>query len=148
MHYNMLITAQSLQPHWGVAVVDGFEGMEGNGPASGAPVASKLAIASTDFIAADRVGVECMGVNPDWVGYLRYCHQMGLGNYDLAKTDIRGVSIASVQQKHQLHADVQRELGWMEPLEVEDGSWIGPKGVRADRGPSRQARPAPPQPPE
>jgi hypothetical protein len=63
-----------------------------------------------------------MGVNPEWVGHLRCCYQMGLGNYDLAKTDIRGVSIASVQQKHQLHADVQRELGWMEPLEVEDVS--------------------------
>src|SRR5581483_6776080 len=55
-HYNMLLTAQKLQPNWGVAVLDGFEGMEGNGPASGTPVASRIAIASTDFIAADRVG--------------------------------------------------------------------------------------------
>jgi uncharacterized protein (DUF362 family) len=26
-HYNMLLTAQKLQPNWGVAVIDGFEGM-------------------------------------------------------------------------------------------------------------------------
>jgi uncharacterized protein (DUF362 family) len=142
IHYNMLITAQSLQPHWGLAVIDGFEGMEGNGPASGTPVASKLAIASTDFIAADRVGLGCMGMDPDWVGYLRYCHQMGLGNYDLAKTDIRGVAIASVQRKYQLHADVQRQLRWLDPLDMEDGSWIGPKGVRSDR------KPAPPPAPK
>jgi hypothetical protein len=34
---------------------DGFEGMEGNGPASRIPVASSLALTSTDYIAADRV---------------------------------------------------------------------------------------------
>jgi uncharacterized protein (DUF362 family) len=130
IHYNMLATAQSLQPYWGVAVIDGHEGMEGNGPASGTPVASRLAIASTDYVAADRVGVECMGVNPDWVGYLRYCGQMGLGNYDLAKIDIRGAAIASVQKKYRLHADVDNQMKWMNPLDVEDGSWIGPKGRR------------------
>jgi uncharacterized protein (DUF362 family) len=61
IHFNMLVTAQSMQPYWGLSVIDGFEGMEGNGPASGVPVASRLAIASTDFIAADRVGVGLHG---------------------------------------------------------------------------------------
>ena len=89
-HYNMLLTAQKLRPYWGVAVLDGFEGMEGNGPASGTPVPSRIAIASTDFIAADRVGVECMGINPAWPGYLNYCGQLGLGNYDMAKIDVIG----------------------------------------------------------
>ena len=79
MHYNMLLTAQRLGPTWGAAVIDGFEGMEGNGPASGRPVASRLAIASTDYVAADRVGVECMGIDPAWVGYLGYCGAMRPG---------------------------------------------------------------------
>jgi uncharacterized protein (DUF362 family) len=136
IHYNMVVTAQSMQSYWGAAVIDGYEGMEGNGPAQGTPVASKLAIASTDFVAADRVGVDCMGVNPEWVGYLRYCGQAGLGNYDLAKIDIRGASIASLQKKYRLHTDVDRELQWMGPLDLEDGSWIGPKGVRTDGKPN------------
>ena len=89
-HYNMLLTAQKMRPYWGAAVLDGFEGMEGNGPASGTPVASRIAIASTDFIAADRVGVECMGIDPAWPGYLNYCGQLGLGNYDIAKIDVIG----------------------------------------------------------
>jgi uncharacterized protein (DUF362 family) len=143
IHYNMLITAQSMAPHWGVAVVDAFEGMEGNGPVGGTPVESKAAIASTDFIAADRVGVECMGIDPDWIGYLRYGHQMGLGNYDLARIDIRGVPIASVQRKYQLPGDIQRQLQWMEPLEVDDGSWIGPRGGRFGRGSAPPLRPRP-----
>ncbi|MBZ5617373.1 MAG: DUF362 domain-containing protein [Acidobacteriia bacterium] len=112
-HYNMLLTAQKLRPHWGVALLDGFEGMEGNGPGSGTPVASRIAIASTDFIAADRVGVESMGINPAWLGYLNYCGQLGLGNYDIAKIDVVGETIASVQKKYRMHQDIDRELEWM-----------------------------------
>jgi uncharacterized protein (DUF362 family) len=112
-HYNMLLTAQKLRPHWGVALLDGYEGMEGNGPASGTPVASRIAIASTDYIAADRVGVECMGINPAWPGYLNYCGQLGLGNYDIGKIDVIGEKIASVQKKYRMHADIDRELQWM-----------------------------------
>lgn len=137
IHYNMLVTAQAMQPYWNLAVIDGFEGMEGNGPASGTPVESKLAIASTDFVAADRIGVECMGVDPKWVGYLRYCGQVGLGNYDSAKIDLRGVQIASVQKQYRLNPDVERQMRWLGPLDVEDGSWIGPRGLRTDGRPNR-----------
>ncbi len=136
VHYNMVVTAQAMQPYWGLAVIDGHEGMEGNGPVMGTPVSSKLAIASTDFIAADRVAVECMGVDPNWVGYLRYCAQVGLGNYDLAKIDIRGPQIASVQKKYRMNADVERQLAWMTPLDVQDGAWSGPRGMRTDRPPA------------
>jgi len=115
-HYNMLLTAQRLQPHWGATVIDGFEGMEGNGPSSGTPVAHRIAIASTDFIAADRVALETMGVNADWVGYLRYCDQVGIGNYDLARIDITGEALASVRRSYRLHADIERELEWMGPM--------------------------------
>ena len=117
-HYNMLVTAQKLQPHWGLAVIDGFEGMEGDGPGDGTPVASHVAIASTDFIAADRVGLEVMGINPDWVGYLAYCGQAGLGQYDLTKIRVEGAAIASLAKKYQLHPDVQKELEWMGPLKT------------------------------
>jgi uncharacterized protein (DUF362 family) len=115
-HVDMLLTAQKMQPYWGAAVIDGFEGMEGNGPNSGLPVPSKIAIASTDFIAADRVGVEAMGINPTWLGYLNYCAQSGLGQYDLSKIDIRGAKLADVTRKYQLHPDIERELQWMGPM--------------------------------
>ena len=116
-HYDMLLTAQKLRPNWGATVIDGFEGMEGNGPSSGSPVPSRLAIASTDYIAADRVALETMGINPDWVGYLLYCGQVGLGQYDLSKIDVVGSKIASVQKKYRLHMDIDRELRWMGPME-------------------------------
>ena len=79
---NLAITARRMRPFWGATVIDGFEGMEGEGPLKGTPVASRIAIASTDFVAADRIGVEAMGVDPTWVGYLGYCCDAGLGQYD------------------------------------------------------------------
>jgi uncharacterized protein (DUF362 family) len=116
-NYNMLLTAQKLQANWGAAVVDGFEGMEGDGPGGGTPVPSRLAIASTDYIAADRVALETMGINPAWVGYLAYCGQVGLGQYDVAKIDVLGAPIASVKRNYRMHSDIQRELQWMGPME-------------------------------
>ncbi len=115
-HYNMLLTTQKLQPNWGATVIDGYEGMEGNGPGSGTPVASRVAVASTDYIAADRVAVECMGINPDWPGYLNYCGQLGIGNWDINKIDVLGAKIADVRKPYKLHKDIDRELEWMGPM--------------------------------
>lgn len=116
-HFDIMMTAQRLAPYWGTAVIDGYEGMEGNGPSSGTPVASRLAIASTDFIAADRVGLEVMGVKPEWVGYLNYCSQAGLGNFDLSRIDVRGAKTAELRKEYRLHRDIERELRWMGPME-------------------------------
>lgn len=117
MHYNMLLTAEKLRPNWGLAVIDGFEGMEGNGPNSGTPVPSRVAIASTDYVAADRVALEVMGINANWPGYLVYCGKVGLGQYDLSKIDVVGTPVAAVQKKYRLHMDIDRQLQWMGPME-------------------------------
>jgi uncharacterized protein (DUF362 family) len=117
MQVNMMMTAQKLKPNWGAGVIDGYEGMEGNGPHAGTPVPSRVAIASTDYIAADRVGVEAMGIDPNWVGSLVYCSQAGLGQYDLSKIDIRGNKIEEVRRTYRLHPDVEQEKQWMGPME-------------------------------
>jgi uncharacterized protein (DUF362 family) len=114
--YNIFLSAQAMQPYWGATVIDGWEGMEGNGPSSGTPVPSRIAIASNDYVAADRVAVEAMGINPEWMGYLRFCGDFGVGQFDLNKIEIRGEKIAEVARKYQLHADIERELEWMGPL--------------------------------
>jgi uncharacterized protein (DUF362 family) len=116
-HYDIMLTAQRLSKNWNLSVIDGFEGMEGNGPSSGTPVPSRLAIASTDFVAADRVGVEAMGVNAGWPGYLIYCWQAGVGQYDIRQIDIVGENIAAVRKSYKLHGDLDRELQWMGPMQ-------------------------------
>lgn len=115
-HVDIAMTAQRLQPAFGVTVLDGWEGMEGNGPASGSLVPSKIAVASTDFVAADRVGIEVMGINPDWVGYLGFCAQAGVGEADISKIEVRGAKLAAVTKKYRMHDDIERELKWMGPI--------------------------------
>jgi uncharacterized protein (DUF362 family) len=115
-HVDIMLTAQKLQPFWGAAVIDGYEGMEGNGPNDGTSVPSRIAIASTDYVAADRVGIEAMGINAAWVGYLGYCGQCGLGQDDLSRIDIRGAKFADVTKKYRMHTDIERELKWMGPM--------------------------------
>ncbi len=115
-HVDIAMTIQMLQPFLGTAVLDGWEGMEGNGPGSGTLVPSKIAIASTDFVAADRVGMEAMGIKPEWVAYLGYCGQAGLGQGELSKIEIRGARVAEVARKYKMHNDLERELRWQGPL--------------------------------
>lgn len=116
-HYNMMVTAQKMAPFWGAAVIDGYEGMEGNGPSSGTPVPSRVAIASTDFVAADRVGVEAMGIDASWLAYLQYCSEVGVGQYDLDRIEVRGETIEAVRKKYRMHGDIERELRWRGPME-------------------------------
>jgi uncharacterized protein (DUF362 family) len=128
--YNIFLTAQKMQPYWGATVIDGYEGMEGNGPSMGTPVPSRIAIASTDYIAADRVGAETMGIDADWLGYLKYCGEVGLGQWDLSRIDVQGASIATIQKKYRLHQDVERMLQWRGPMEElpPNLGWIHPIG--------------------
>jgi uncharacterized protein (DUF362 family) len=116
MNYNMAISAQKERPFWGTAVIDGFEGMEGDGPSDGRPVPSRIALASTDFLAADRVALETMGIPPHLVGYLQYAAQFGLGQYDLAKIDVLGEKPEAVKRTYKLHSEVQQHLKWLSSL--------------------------------
>jgi len=115
-NYNMFLATQRMMGNWGLGIVDGYEGMEGNGPVSGTPVGHRIALASTDFLAADRVGLECMGIDAGWPGYLNYCAQAGLGQYDLSKIEVVGAKIADVKKKYFLHADTDRMLQWRGPM--------------------------------
>lgn len=115
--YNIYLTAQKMQPFWGAAIIDGFEGIEGGFGAGGTPVPSRVAIASTDFISADRVGAEVMGINANWLGWMKYCGEVGVGQWDLSRIDVRGTQIASVQKKYRLHPDIELQLKWMGPME-------------------------------
>ncbi len=53
-----------------LAVLDGFEAMEGDGPINGKMVPTHFAIASSDPLAADWLACQLMGISVDDVGYL------------------------------------------------------------------------------
>ena len=53
----------------------------------------RVCVASRDWLAADSVGIELMGIDFSKIGYLNHCAQMGLGNSDLNEIEIIGVNI-------------------------------------------------------
>jgi uncharacterized protein (DUF362 family) len=101
--------------HPDLAVIDGFEGMEGNGPVGGTPVEHRVCVVSQDWLAADRVGVELMGIDFAKVGYLNYCAQAGLGEADLRRITILGEPIARHVRSYKLHDNLDQQLIWMRP---------------------------------
>lgn len=60
-----------------VAIIDGREAMEGNGPTSGTKVELNWAVASLDPVAADAVAAWLMGFETDEIGYLVFLREAG-----------------------------------------------------------------------
>ena len=101
LNFNLFLLAQKVRPS--LAVVDGLEGMEGNGPTTGTVVKHGIALAGTDFIAVDRIGCDLMGVDFADVGYLTYCANAGIGNGDLSKIKVIGGDPSKHVIKYKMH---------------------------------------------
>lgn len=76
--------------HPSLTVLDGYEAMEGNGPSHGNLVQMKIAIASSDFLAADILAMKLMGFKLDEVGYLKLCTEKNIGESNIEKLEIVG----------------------------------------------------------
>ena len=47
----------------------------------------------------------------NWIGWLKFSGEVGVGQADLSKIDVRGnAKVAAVQRKYRMHADIEREL--------------------------------------
>jgi len=113
-NYNLFAVGQRLHPH--LAVIDAFDGMEGNGPIGGRPVDHRVCVVSPDWLAADRVGVELMGIDFAKVGYLNYSAAAGMGEADLKKIEIVGEPIARHVKPYKLADNIEEQLIWMKPV--------------------------------
>ncbi len=113
VNYNMASLAQKLHPD--LAIIDGHTGMEHNGPTLGTPVDHRVCVVSQDWLAADRVGVELMGIDFSNIGYLNHCSNMGLGNADLSKIEIVGESLKNHIKSYRLPDNFEKQVVWMNP---------------------------------
>lgn len=100
LDYNLFNVMQHL--HIDLGVLDGFEGMEGNGPVGGEPVDHRVALAGTDYVAVDRVGVEVMGADFDNIRYLNHLWDFGFGEGDLNKIEVIGESIENCRKQYKM----------------------------------------------
>jgi uncharacterized protein (DUF362 family) len=112
IHYNLFMLSEKLHPD--LSIIDGFLGMEGNGPMGGDPVDHKVAIASTDWVAADRIAVELMGFDFAKVGYLWFAIQAGIGQGDLSKIEILGERVQDHIRKYRPHDRIEQQYKWKE----------------------------------
>ena len=109
---NLLHLARMRMPD--AASIDAFYGMDGEGPIDGEVVRCEVAIASTDPLAADRVGLEIMGISSDDVGYLVYCSREKLGEYDLDNINLVGAGLDECRSEKpfRLHSTIEDQLRW------------------------------------
>ncbi len=114
LNLNLYTLAKRFAPH--LSVIDGWVAMEGQGPIDGDPVELRLAIVSTDFLAADTVATTIMGFDVDTVGYLHLCKLGRLGAGDLAGIEIVGnATVEECVRPFKPHSSHQRQLKWQIP---------------------------------
>jgi len=91
---------------WRLTVIDGLAALEGNGPGPmGKMVDMGVVIASKDFVAADTVAMEVMGLNALEQPGDTLAAWRGLGTVDLKKIEIKGTPIEKVK-KHFLRPNI------------------------------------------
>ena len=117
-----------------MAVIDAYQGMQGNGPTGGTAVTQHAVMAGLDWLAVDRVAVEMMNIAagvtavggdstaytsssktaqwpwPMYPAALNYCGQAGYGQYALSNIDVLGPAISSLQAQYGLHSSIVSEL--------------------------------------
>lgn len=106
---NIFEIYKKVKPH--ISVIDGFEGMEGNGPVDGQKVKMKIALAGTNALAVDSIAAKLVGLKPEDIGYLYYAMQHENLNPEQIKI-IGNTTIEKEKRKFKLHSTSQEQMQW------------------------------------
>ncbi|MCR4391266.1 MAG: DUF362 domain-containing protein [Candidatus Acetothermia bacterium] len=110
INVNLALLGRALRPH--LAVIDGFVGMEGDGPVDGEPVDHRVAFAGTDPVAVDAVAADLMGFAPGEIGYLVHAARLGLGEVDLGRITVQGADLAAARRRYRPHRTYGEQRTW------------------------------------
>jgi uncharacterized protein (DUF362 family) len=116
ININLAMLAPMLHPS--LTVIDGYQGMEGDGPLGGSAVDHKVCVASLDYLAADVVGAALMGVGIADLGYLTYLAAANVGVSDMTKMDIVGEPVAKLARKYRWNKNSNIQMQWKTPARV------------------------------
>ncbi len=111
IHFNLFTLAKRATPH--LTVLDGYQGMEHNGPVAGTPVDHRIALAGTDWLAVDRLGAELMGFDHAKIGYMVYCAKAGMGQIDKAQIELLGERLEDHIRSYTPHDTIEQQYKWM-----------------------------------
>ncbi|MBN2240752.1 MAG: DUF362 domain-containing protein [Dehalococcoidales bacterium] len=110
MNLNLYLMAIRHLPD--LSIIDGFVGMEGDGPLWGEAVDWKIAVASSDAVAADSLVADMMGFEPIGVGYLYYLAAKGHGAGDISEMVILGENPENHHRKFRPHSRFEDQKKW------------------------------------
>jgi uncharacterized protein (DUF362 family) len=95
-----------------LGVIDGFEGMDGDGPSSGNPVDLKAAGASLNPVSLDAVFSKVMGFEPLDIGYLYYLNEQEVGVAELSRIKVIGEPIEALSMQFKPHHSFKKQQTW------------------------------------
>ncbi len=107
LHRNLFRVGQIIMPNLGI--IDGWWGMDKDGPVYGRCRRLGIAIASTDPLVADAVGTKVIGFSPEKIAYLWLLAKTG--NYKLYPKGLVGEKINSAFQKFLPHRHFRYQIG-------------------------------------
>ncbi len=117
LHYNMFLMAQKVKAN--LTIIDGLEGMEGNGPSRGTATDHRIAMAGFDVVAIDTMCAKLMGIPLENIGYLNYCADNGLGITDINKIEILGNQDPNKYViPYKLSDNIASQMEWKEDLVI------------------------------
>lgn len=113
LNYNIYNLAKmGVQPD--LSIIDGIVAIEGNGPWGGTPVEHGVTIASTDFVAADRLCAELMGIDPKYMKYLEWCALAGMGNFNMSDITVVGPDYLNYIHNYNLNDNFEKQVSWID----------------------------------
>jgi uncharacterized protein (DUF362 family) len=95
-----------------IGVIDGFIGMEGEGPEDGTSVPLHVAAASVNPVSLDAVMAKVMGFEPLDIGYLHHLDEWGVGVARLNEVTVIGQPISEAAVKFKPHSTYRDQLNW------------------------------------
>ena len=69
---------------------------------------------STDFVAADRLCSELMGIDPKYMKYLEWCGDAGMGNFDLSRIRVNGPNYKRHIIKYKMNKNFDWQVSWIQ----------------------------------
>jgi len=112
IHKNLLRLIKVIKPN--LAIIDGLNAMEGEGPVRGTFQNVGVVIASTDALAADATAARLMGIEPEDVGYLYYAWKEKLGKLAGGEIEVVGESLLTHAKTFKLHPNFKIQMQWRE----------------------------------
>ncbi len=111
INLTLAYLATKMMPN--LALIDGYVGMEGNGPVGGEPKPLGLVLIGSNALETDALTAWLMGFNPNDIGYFYYLHRWGYGEITPDKIRVdSNIDWKSYRTRFKPHRLYLEQLKW------------------------------------